>query len=647
MQSGVWNPIVQIFSLFGPYTLRTLQIETLLYVYLSGVGMFFLAKYLIKNWKISLLAASCFMLCGFNTDSAQFLNWISAASFLPFCFLYYYRTITEKSWKPALLFALFFYLLFTTAYPADFILSSYIILFLLVSTIWKKQNRTKDVLISQFRLHLLILCCFVLVALPAIISFAEFLKYSERGAGASYEDVMSNPLNPGLILSYVTPLPIWKASFASVTDPLERNSFFGLIGFALLLAAFFIKTDNSLLRFCKWAFLLTLLFSFGEFGGLRIITYYILPLMNTFRHPANAKLFTIFFSCILAAFALKRLSEQQNRLNIKPVFIILTLSFIGLGIWAVAGNLSIFSRRVDANTGAVKGLIDSLSFSDLLLANVLIELPFLIALYFFLIRKLNLNLLLVTAVLNSLIHTMLFQPFTVVKKDSVAAIQSVLNSIQQKGYPHPDLKSTLADNSADGDKYFAEIGAANMYSKKIGRIDYRITPSNLLTQNEFWFNEKLRNHFMTYPLFYRADSALLIKDSASLSSTVRNLVVVSDPAIQQSINSTVPASYSVTIKKFTPNEWRLAIDPKEPSFFTLFQSFYPRWRLSIDGQPCRIEKVNISFMGFQLPAGKHSVILKYHSTDLRLAWFVSLFTTIALILIVLSLPKYTRLKTPS
>lgn len=45
MQSGVWNPVVQLFSLFGSYHLYTLQLETILYVYASGAGMFYLLKY--------------------------------------------------------------------------------------------------------------------------------------------------------------------------------------------------------------------------------------------------------------------------------------------------------------------------------------------------------------------------------------------------------------------------------------------------------------------------------------------------------------------------------------------------------------------------------------------------------------------------
>ena len=91
MQSGVWNPFVQLLSLSGPYTLRTLQLETIFYIYTSGMGMYFLVHHFTSNRRVALLIGASFMLCGYNVDSTQFLNWISAASFLPFVFLFYYR----------------------------------------------------------------------------------------------------------------------------------------------------------------------------------------------------------------------------------------------------------------------------------------------------------------------------------------------------------------------------------------------------------------------------------------------------------------------------------------------------------------------------------------------------------------------------
>jgi hypothetical protein len=631
MQSGVWNPFVQIISLFGPYTLKTLQYETLLYVYLSGVGMFFLLKYFFKDWKICLLGATSFMLCGFNSDSAQFLNWISGASFLPFVFLFYYRTVVEKNWKTALCCGLFLFLLFTTSYPADFILTAYLLLFLLTLYFFKKDNRKKIAVWQETQLHFLIAISFLLLSLPAIISYAEYLPLTERGSGASYEEVMSNSLHPALLFSFLTPLPVWKASFAAITDPLERNCFMGLIPFTFLLLSFLIPSRQPLIRFMKWAFVLSILFSFGEAGGLRVVSYYILPLMNTFRHPANAKLFSIFLGCWLAVFAYKEEMVKKVRdLSKKIIWIILLICFTALSIWALAGHISVFTLP----SGSIKSWLDSLSFSDLLIINILLQVPFLLILYYGFVKKTRIKTLLIASLLNCMVHTALFQPFTVVKKDKVTFIQNILDSVQHKGYPFPNLNTPLIENSKNGDQFFKEIGAANMYNKRIGRIDYRITPSNLLIQNEFWSNPKIRNLLFQYPLFYKADTALVLADTVLAEPrTNQAIAFVQDSQTQLFINQQKPSAFVGEIIKFTPNSWELHIESSQPHYYSIFQNYYPRWHLLVDGKPHPLHHCNISFMGFELPAGKHTVTFQYKAWDLKIAYSLSLVTLLIILIL--------------
>lgn len=630
MQSGVWNPFVQIFSLFGPYTLRTLQYETLLYVYLSGIGMFFLVEYFCKDWRISLLIGASFMLCGFNSDSCQFLNWISAASFLPFIFLFYYRTLVEKNWKTALSCALFLYLCFVTAYPADFILTCYFLIFIFICFLFKKNERTKKALRSLLILHSIMLVAFLILSLPAIISYAEFLRLSERGSGASYEAAMSNPLHPGLLLSYLTPLPGWRANFARMTDPLERNSFFGLIPFTLFILSFFIKFNHPITRFLKWAFIVSMLFSFGEVGGIRVLAYYVLPLMKAFRHPANERLFSIFIACLLAGFSLRELLNGTVRPQIKKT---VWLSFAGIFIallgWAITNSSLTFHTGLSISQ--VKSLLDGMSFYDFLLVNIVIQIPFLIAIYFWLVKKINWKFLLVAGIANSFIHTFLYQPLTVVKKDRAFAIQNVLDRVQVKGYPAPDLKISLQENSKNGMDFFDEVGTINMYNKKIGRVDYRITPSNLLSQNNFWSNPKLRNILFQYPIFYRADTIINIYDSAKLTNSLK-MVLVADTSTNKSLSNN--SDYTFRLNKFTPLRWDMQVQCSQPGFYCLFQNYYPRWQLFIDGKKQNIEKCNVSFIGFKLPEGKHIVSLKYKTFDLAFAFFASIGTLVVILILI-------------
>jgi hypothetical protein len=642
MQSGAWNPIVQLFSLFGPYTLRTLHYETLLYVFLSGLGMFYLLKYFIIDKRICLLIAVSYMLCGYNSDSAQFLNWISSASFLPFVILFSLRSVNENLLQFPIYCGFFIYLFFVTAYPADFIILFYLLAILFIWHLFQDKREIKKKLPLLLKKTILIAIVFIILSLPAILSYFQSLPLTERGSGATYEEAMSNPLHPGLLFSYITPLPVWKAPFAGITDPLERNSYFGLITFAFLIVGFFFKTTDRWMRFCKWAFIITLVFSLGEIGGIRPLSYYVLPLMNSFRHPANAKIFTIFFGCIIGAFSMHQISFSPGRKYLTYTSGILFIITVLLAVWCLSGNFTLFNETFfTANNGGsnkLKTIIDHATFSDLLLLDIVIQIPFLAILYFFSIKKTGFKILLYSGLLNSIIHTCLFMPFTVVKKDKAVYIQSLINKEKQKNFPAPDLNASILDNSKEDDKLFKEIGSSNLYNKKIGRIEYRITPSNLNNQNLFWnTNHSLRNLLLTYPILYKADTILLLKDSAKVYSLRDSKAVVLNE-----INSHVKynkGNYKVTVKSFTPNKWDLNISGNTPGFYCLFQNFYPNWKLYVDGKETQIFQCNVSFMGFTLNEGTHNVSLRYEPIAIKAAFFISLISLFSIFIIILKKPN--------
>ena len=584
MQSGVWNPIVQIFSLFGPYTLRMLHYETLLYIFISGIGMFYLLKYFAIAKNISLLVAISYMLCGYNSDSTQFLNWISSASFLPFVILFSFRAMDNSSWKASIPCGIFIYLFFVSAYPADFILLLYLLLFFFGwMSIQKKMYKQSELWAFAKKL-LTIGVVFILLSLPAIVSFIESLPLTERGFGASYEQAMSNPFHPILFLSYITPLPFWKASFVGVTDPLERNSYFGLIVFAFFLASFFLKKQNNWLRFCQWGFFASAIFSLGEIGGLRSLAYHLLPLMNTFRHPANAKIFTIFFACNVAAFTIQQMLVLTNRKALQYSLAIISLIILLLFIWSSFGKTSLIGLISSFNsfqfTNGIKETLDNATFYDLLVFNSVIQLPFLVTLYLFLYKKASFKLLLLAGIANSVLHTILFTPFTVVKNSEAHYIETLLsNNISKRDTPN--LNFSVYQNSRGGDSLFKEIGALNMYNKKIGRIDYRISPSNLNSQNIFWNeNRKLRDFLLHYPLLYKADTVLAVKDSNMIYS-IKNkkaLLVNGDNSVAWTTFQS--KDYLATIKKFTPNRMDIKLESRAPGIYCLFQNYYPNWKTS-------------------------------------------------------------------
>ncbi|MBS1759089.1 MAG: hypothetical protein JST23_03115 [Bacteroidetes bacterium] len=642
MQSGVWNPFVQLFSLFGPYNLYTLQLETLLYVYLSGIGMFSLLKYFKVHPYANLLASIAYMLCGFNSDSAQYLNWITSASCLPFLFLFYYRLLKENKVIWSLGTSLVLYVFFTSAYPADFILSIYLMIGLFIWNYFQVRKSQPKWLLEKSNLlnHFILIITFILLSSPAILSYLQSLPLTERGSGADFEQVMSNPLHPFLLSSYTTPLGVWKMPGVNITDPLERNSYIGIVAFVFLIFSFFIKSKEPLIKFSKWAFFIFLFFSFGEMGGLRTISYYTLPLMNTFRHPANAKIFTTFFAVLLTAFSFNDyVLEKINFKKLKTAILIVTSFLLLVWMLSVFTPFNLFAFNHSFKTEANKGFIewikdkfDNLSFADIVLFNTAIQLFFLHFIWWFVKKKRSPKLLLTLGIANSVLFTILFQPFTVVKMQKASEVQMMVNENSVSEYSIPDITKSLNTLGAGNEQNISEIGCAALYNKKPTRSEYRITPSNLLNQNNFWFNEDFRNLIMSYPLFYRADaiSDTSIYRQAKVDSTSKWAFINKKVDIKIFDKD---SALDINITKFTPNNFEGAIKTGKGGYFVLLQNHYPRWKLYIDNKQKDIQLTNLSFMGFELPPGNHHFSFQYEAKDIKLSILVSLLTFLLIIIL--------------
>jgi hypothetical protein len=668
MQSGVWNPVVQFLSLFGPYTLNTLEWETLFYVFLSGAGMYFLLKRLQFNGFACLSASTAYMLCGFNSDSCQYLNWICSAAFLPFVILFYYRMLEEKGLLNSLFTGFFLYLLFVCAYPAHFIVTLYLLLAIFVYHQFLQRKKREipfiRLLWTGLMRHLPALLCFLILSLPAILSYSSFLPLSERGGGATYAEAMSNSLHPFFLLAYWVPLAIYRAPFGDITDPLERNSYFGVILFVFSLSAYFIRTGDPRIRFVRVAVLVFQLFSLGRFGVLRPLSYYILPLMNTFRHPACLKLFTVFFCCILSSWCLDLYSSPKpigsspegtdrfpeataKAIKKASLFcgLVLALFFL-VSLPAVPGLLqkvrSLYGIwRLDglvAGAAGIRKITGELSFREMLLFDSTVQLLFMTALLSYAIPKRSYLSMILLCTANSLLHVLLFTPFTVVKKDTAAKIQQILDKTVVDGYPIPSLELSMRQNSSLDSSRFDDIGCSNLYNKRIGRNGYRITPSNLLSQNQFWSDAPVREIVWQYPVLYRPDTVLSTNGFSGADPRAvagRKIAFIGDSLTRETINRYQPSARGqLSITGFEPGHFNFTSSLSQKAFYVLLQNDYPLWKLKIDGMDNPIIRSDISFMGMEVPAGVHKIEFIYSPEKLVLAlWLSTLLTGLLLLLL--------------
>ena len=70
---------------------------------------------------------------------------------------------------------------------------------------------------------------------------------------------------------------------------------------------------------------------------------------------------------------------------------------------------------------------------------------------------------------------------------------------------------------------------------------------------------------------------------------------------------------TVGITSYEPNRMTLAADLRQTSFVVLSEVFYPGWEAFVDGLPAPIIRGNLVLRAIPVPAGKHTIDLRFRS----------------------------------
>ncbi|HOZ68041.1 MAG TPA: hypothetical protein PLU11_03195 [Chitinophagaceae bacterium] len=637
MQSGTWNPVVLVMSLVRKYDIYWLQLETIITIIISGCSFYKLLSHFQLSRVILLAGSAAYMLNGYITDAGQFLNWLYAAAYLPLVVLYAIRSFEQFSTRDAFLLGVSFSLMLLSAYPADFILLGYLLTayFLFSVFRYKKDSGLIKSFTRCLKPALIAVVSFALICLPAILSYLPFLASIRRGNGVELDVALSNSFSPVNFISVLTPWPTQRLNWEQYTDPLIRNSYMGLIPLVFLITYFRQKSKKTFVQyFFTGTLIFFLLFSLGKAGGLRVLSYYTLPLLDSFRHPANAKLFVLFAAQLLSFLTLDKYLKEPGSLQpaikrIVNILLVITglLLITGLfktRIFQLAGKLNVTHGRLDLKT-----IFDAISFYDFLFLNATLAFIILLMLRWTLKKNRLQRWLLPVLCAEMILAAQFMLPLTYFRTSSPQTVQNILNA-QPKGYPAPDGFTSIREMSADGMNYFNEIGCLNPFNKKPGRSDYIITPANLSWQLDFWEDTAFREKIIEYPFYYLADTIYqvpdkkdFIRDTLSRKAALANLSLYAKPLIPDNQDA-----LSV-IESFGPEHIRFKVNSAGPTFLVLFQNHYPNWAVRINGQKTDIIPTNHAFMGVVVPGGEQVVEFRYEAPGILYMAMGSLLFTLA------------------
>src|SRR5574337_189353 len=82
---------------------------------------------------------------------------------------------------------------------------------------------------------------------------------------------------------------------------------------------------------------------------------------------------------------------------------------------------------------------------------------------------------------------------------------------------------------------------------------------------------------------------------------------------ERSATGGCPGGGAISEERILPGQVELRVECSEASALVLKMTYHPNWRVAIDGRPQRPFMVSPSFIGIDVPAGRHQVRMEYHS----------------------------------
>jgi hypothetical protein len=635
LQSGAWNPITWLFALLTDYSLAAFHYEMLFYVSFAGIGFYYLCREYGADRALAFSLAFAFQFCGFLTDSVQFFTCISSACCLPFVFLFVKRTLYLYRWQDAIYAGCALFLFFTGGYPALFIITGYLVaafvIFVLLSTEDKWRLARKII-----PLLLLTLGAFVLLALPAILSFVDYLPLIKRGAGISLAVAEENPMHPYSLLSAIAPFANTANEFVLSSSVLMQNIYFGIIPFVFLI--FLLICPGVRIPKQAWFFLagavFFLLLSWGGFFFLHRLAYSIIPFFNSSRHPGLLRLPALFLLLLAINITVKNwlLAGRPGKTLLLKTAGALFIILLAAGIILIAmKNGRLFSGLSGSLSNATN--FKSLYFSERYLVQLPVVLGLLLLLYRAISKEWNFYWITLLVIADMLVNVQLLMPVTILGARRMDFIEAHLQRNPEK-FPVPGT-SSIIENSTRTEDSLLITGSMLPFTKKIGRNDYFITPGNLLLQDSF-YSSPIKKIVFNNPVLYMADTMIDNQFIPVKNGGIKTAPLYTDLQKTKLTTASTPYLGKIRITGLSANSLVARLDPSVQGALVLLQNNYPGWRAFIDGKEQKIESVNISFMAVEVPPGSRDLRFIYRPAKLVNASYITLFGLIGILAIIIS-----------
>jgi hypothetical protein len=138
------------------------------------------------------------------------------------------------------------------------------------------------------------------------------------------------------------------------------------------------------------------------------------------------------------------------------------------------------------------------------------------------------------------------------------------------------------------------------------------------------------------------DEALELLDSGAVDPRETALLERQPPELVEPDDT---SGDRVSVEIYEANEMRVEVETGEKGLLILSDVYYPAWKAYVDGESVPLYRADHLFRAVPIPAGEHTVELRYESWPLRVGVAISIVTSLAFVaLIVLRLHKRNKSK---
>lgn len=649
------NMLLALFATDGHLPVRALEFVVILHFFLAQAGMYLLAR----HWNISSIGAiiaaisygfSGMMVCHvFHPMMVYHLAW------LPLIILHFDKALVHRSLKHALFAGLLFGFVMLAGHPQT---TLYIALLLLLLTLWHgftllRSRAGSTAVIRAAGLAALPIAVAAGLFLVQYLPSSELAALSERSE-ITYEKAAEGSMGVSQFLTAVVPKVFGLIEPTNRETPFylengqyyyywETAFYFGIValvfGLAGIAAAWRSRTGGFLLI----AIGFSVLFALGSNGFLFDVFYH-LPLFGSFRLPARILFYTILGFAAFAGFGFDALARRTTGTSLRTLALAAGIPLL-LAVGVASGIFPTMLNAPAELQSAITG------FGVTAVVFILLAAAAAFLLWRGWLKPLPAGLLLAVLTFADLynfgaafnespqnpedlyrLDPQLKAAFTGQPPDSLFRVK-----MREGGYMAMKRNQGVMDSIMLYEGYNPLLLARRVppapsaaQSFDLLNIRYDVAVNEQLGTAGFVGRSTA---FPRARMLYDAtvstpDEAANVMKSGNVDFA-RTAVLERPSPVQLPGVAPQEVQHSVRATRYDHNSLEYNVTTEADGILALSEIWYPAWKVTVNGQPAELLRVNYSLRGVAVPKGMHRVEMHYSSESFATGGLLSLATLLA------------------